>query len=189
MQNINITSSPELCGAPDVSLALYATVIPWIIVFTVFTLFLLVAPGWLRIFSNTFGVTAAEAYGIKEAINEVFARPLNPGTDPKLMQMLDNIYLDKMALVNELDIEDVTEEPFTFPAIQKLVEMKVLEQPLPDKLESVKKLHQALLVKENVGFFFWFLLIGIFCILVSTLTLLSSNCTPKIGSSYSSIFK
>ena len=124
-----------------------------------------------------------------QTINELFKKPLNPGTDPKLMQMLDNIYTDKMALVIELDIDDVKEDPFTFPAIQKLVDMKVLEPITPENMDVLKRLYYALLVKENVGFFFWFLLIGIFCILVSTNTLLSSNCTPKIGSTYHTIFK
>ena len=188
-QNINLTSSPELCGKPDLSLALYSTIIPWIVVFTVFTLFLMIAPGWLRIFSNTFGVTAAEAYGIKHHINEILQKPLQPSTDPVMIQMLERIYLDQMSLVIELDIDDVVLDPFTFPAINRLVEMKVIAPIPPDKTKSLESLHDALVLKETVGFFFWFILIGIFCILISTMTLISSGCTPRIGSSYDTIFK
>lgn len=188
IQNVSLTSSSELCGAPDVSLAVYSTVVPWVIIFTVFTLFLLVAPGWLRIFSNTFGVAAAEAYGIKDTLNVLFNKPLQPSTDPKVIQMLDTIYSDRMALVIELDIDDVTEEPFNFPAFNKLIEMNIIDKFSEEKTEYLKKLYSALLIKENVGFFFWFLLIGIFCILVSTITLISSTCTPKMGTSYSTIF-
>jgi hypothetical protein len=190
IQNITLTASPELCGAPDAKLALYSTVVPWVVVFTVFTLFLLSAPGWLRVFSNTFGVSAAEAYGLKEFVNELFKKPLNPGTDPKLIQMLDTIYSDKMSLVIELDIDDVTEEGdrLKFPAIDKLVELKIIEAIPPEGDANLRNLYSALLLKDTVGFFIWFLLIGIFCILVSTITLLSSSCSPKVGSSYDSIF-
>jgi len=188
-QNINLTSSPELCGKPDLSLALYSTLIPWILVFTMFTLLLMIAPGWLRVFSNTFGVTAAEAYGIKGHINAILQKPLQPGTDPVLLQMLERIYLDQMSLVIELEIDDVVEEPFTFPAINKLVEMKIIQPIPPEKLESLKGLYNSLVLKDTVGFFFWFILIGVFCILVSTMTLISSGCTPRIGSSYDTIFK
>jgi hypothetical protein len=188
-QNINLTSSPELCGKPDLSLALYSTLIPWILVFTMFTLLLMIAPGWLRVFSNTFGVSAAEAYGIKGHINAVLQKPVQPGTDPALLQMLERIYLDQMSLVIELEIDDVVEEPFTFPAINRLVELKIIQPIPPEKLESLKGLYNSLVLKDTVGFFFWFILIGVFCILVSTMTLISSGCTPRIGSSYDTIFK
>jgi hypothetical protein len=189
-QNIHLTTLPELCGAPDIKLALYSTLIPWVVIFTVFTLFLMVAPGWLRVFSNTFGVAAAEAYGLRESLNELFVRPLQTETDPKMAQLIDNIYTDKMALVIELDIEDVTDDPypFRFPAMEKLAEMRVFDKKVLENTDALKKVYQALLLKETVGFFFWFILIGIFCILVSTLSLVSSNCTPKVGSAYDAIF-
>jgi hypothetical protein len=149
----------------------------------------MVAPGWLRVFSNTFGVSAAEAYGIKNDVVDLFQRPGTPINDP-MFQILERIYSDTMALVIELNIEDVTEikTPTDFPAINKLVEMKIINPIPPEKVDVLKRIHSALLIKDNVGFFFWFLLIGIFCILVSTITLLTSSCTPKIGSSYDSIF-
>jgi len=189
IQNLNLSSSPQLCGKPDFKMALYATLVPWLLIFTVFTLFLMVAPGWLRVFSNTFGVSAAEAYGIKNDVVELFQRPGTPINDP-MFQILERIYSDTMALVIELNIEDVTEikTPTDFPAINKLVEMKIINPIPPEKVDVLKRIHSALLIKDNVGFFFWFLLIGIFCILVSTITLLTSSCTPKIGSSYDSIF-
>jgi len=188
VQNIQLTASSQLCGAPDISLAIYSTVIPWVVVFTVFVLMLLSSPGWLRIFSNTFGLSAAEAYGLKETLNELFKKPINPGTDPAYLQILENIYNDHMALVVELDIDDVVDEPFRFPAMEKLQELKYIETIPPEKEDQLKRLYEILLLKENVGFFIWFLLIGIFCILVSMVTLLSTNCTPKVGGSYDAIF-
>ncbi len=188
VHNIKLTSSSQLCGAPDIKLAIYSTVIPWVVVFTVFALLLISTPGWLRIFSNTFGVSAAEAYGLKETLNLVFKKPIVPGTDPSYLQMLEQIYTDHMALVLELDIDDVIEEPFQFPAMKKLEELKYIEIIPPENVEHLKKLYEILLLKENVGYFIWFLLIGIFCILVSMVTLLSTDCTPKVGGSYDAIF-
>jgi hypothetical protein len=190
-QNIHLTSLPEFCGATDIKLAIISTVIPWIVIFTVFTLFLMFAPGWLRVFSNTFGVAAAKAYGLKETLNEIFIKPLQSETDPKMAQLIDNIYTDQMALVIELDIENVTYDAsnnILFPAMEKLAQMRVIDGAVLKNHEGLKKVHQALLLKETVGFFFWFLLIGIFCILVSTLSLVSSSCTPKVGSAYDAIF-
>ena len=188
-QNIHLTTLPALCGKMDVKMALYSTLIPWLVIFSVFTLLLTVAPGWLRVFSNTFGVAAAEAYGLKGTLNDLFST-MPKHEDPKMMQLIEQIYLDKMSLVNELNIDDVTEEPFTFPAIKKLVAMKVIPDSIlsDEKKPILQQLYRTLQLKDTVGYFFWFLLIGIFCILVSTLTLLSSNCTPAVGSAYDSIF-
>jgi len=104
--------------------------------------------------------------------------------------MLDNIYNDRMALVLELNTDDVVEGPeFKFPSFDKLIELKIVQPPEEDKKKYVKDLYQALLLKDNVGYFFWCLLMGIFCILVSTNTLLASNCTPVVGKNYEEIFK
>lgn len=188
-QNIHLTTLPALCGKMDVKMALYSTLIPWLVIFSVFTLLLTVAPGWLRVFSNTFGVAAAEAYGLKGTLNDLFSA-MPKQEDPKMMQLIEQIYFDKMSLINELDIDDVTEEPFRFPAIQKLVDMKVIPASIlsEEKKPKLQELYRTLQLKDTVGYFFWFLLIGVFCILVSTLSLLSSNCTPAIGSAYDSIF-
>ena len=127
IQNLNLTSLPNICGKPDVKMALYATLVPWILVFTVFTFCIVTLPGWVRVFSNTFGVFAAEAYGLKEILNKIFQRPAQPGTDPAYLQMLENIYSDRMALVLELELDNVTDDgkTFTFPSLNKLVELKI----------------------------------------------------------------
>jgi len=190
VQNMNLTAQPGVCGKPDLKMALYSTLFPWLIVFGTFTLLMITLPGWTRVFSNTFGLFAAEAYGLKEILNRIFLKPANPGTDYAHMQMIDNIYSDRMALVLELDIENVVEgEKLIFPSFEQLVKMKIVEEPGEEKKEDVKNLYYALLLKDNVGYFFWFLLIGIFCILVSTNTLLSSNCSPDLKKNYGEIFK
>lgn len=197
IQNINITASPQVCGSSDIKMAFYATFIPWILIFTLFTLLLITTPGWLRVFSNTFGLFAAEAYGIQGYIQAVMVKPNSTSNDYPFLKMIDSIYSDKMSLVIELNLDDVTDinKDFKFPALDKLEELKLIA-PMPSdtsKAEEVKNarrnLYSALLLKDNVGYFFWFLLIGIFCILVSTNTLLSSSCSPKVSKNYSSIFK
>jgi len=197
IQKMSLTSSPSVCGKTDVKLALSSTLVPWILVFAVFIFCLITLPGWIRVFANTFGVFAAEAYGMKEILNKIFQRPTTQGTDPAYLQMLENIYTDRMALVLELDLEDVEDgEVFKFPALEKLVSLKIIQGTTAgtdvaavENLKNYRELYHTLLLRDNVGFFFWFLLIGIFCILVSTNSLLSSSCTPIIGGKYEQIFK
>jgi hypothetical protein len=202
IQNMNISAAPDMCGAADFKMAFYATVMPWMLIFTVFVVLMLMSPGWLRVFSNTFGVFAAEAYGIQGLIQEVIKQPTTKDNNYEYMKMLEQIYSDRMSLVIELnldDVEDIKDKDtgiytFKFPALDQLEKMNLIEKmenaPNKEKLTQARRdLYNALLLKDNVGYFFWFLLMGIFCILVSTNTLLSSSCSPKMSRSYDSIFK
>ena len=198
IQNLSITATPDMCGASDLKVAFYATIIPWTVVFTVFTMLMISSPGWLRVFSNTFGLFAADAYGIESKIQNVIRKPEpETSTDYDYKKMLENIYSDKMSLVVELNLDDVKNDPdgtFDFPALNELEKLGLIAAMPKDDIqknkaiEARKELYNALLLKDNVGFFFWFLLIGIFCILVSTNTILSSSCSPKVAKSYGSIF-
>ena len=202
VQNMNISASPDMCGTADFKMAFYATVMPWMLIFTVFVVLMLMSPGWLRVFSNTFGLFAAEAYGIQKQIDDVLVQPAKIEGEYEYRKMLEQIYSDKISLVIELNLDDVVDiknkdpskEKFEFPALDQLEKMnliaKMADAPDKEKLKQARRdLYYTLLLKDNVGFFFWFLLIGIFCILVSTNTILSSNCSPKVSKSYDSIFK
>ena len=199
IQNLNITASPNVCGKSDMKTAFYATCIPWILVFTVFTLFMVISPGWLRVFSNTFGLFAAEAYGLENHIKTVIAKPASRKSEEyEYLKLIEDIYSDRMSLVIELDLDNVTDisgEGFKFPALDELERLGLITVMPKDgtekdaQIKARKELYNTLLLKDNVGYFFWFLLIGIFCVLVSTNSVLSTGCAPTTGKSYDSIFK
>jgi hypothetical protein len=199
VQNLSITASPNVCGESDMKTALLSTLIPWVLVFTIFTLLLTMSPGWLRVFSNTFGIFAAEAFGIERLVQAVLKKPATNkyGEDYTYMKMIEDIYSDRMTLVVELNLDDVVDDgkEFRFPALDELEKLGLIEKiegktqgDKDNMLRDRKDLYNALLLKDNVGYFFWFLLVGIFCVLVSTNSVLSSGCSPKTSKSYNNIF-
>jgi hypothetical protein len=200
VQNLSITASPNVCGASDMKTALLSTLIPWVLVFTIFTLLLSMSPGWLRVFSNTFGIFAAEALGLERLVQAVLKKPasIKYGNDYTYLKMIEDIYSDRMTLVVELNLDDVKDDgkDFSFPALNELEKLGLIEKiegktegDMNNMIKDRRELYNALLLKENVGYFFWFLLVGIFCVLVSTNSVLSSGCSPKVGKSYNTIFK
>jgi hypothetical protein len=204
VQNLSITASPNVCGASDMKTALLSTLIPWILVFTIFTLLLSMSPGWLRVFSNTFGIFAAEALGLERLVQAVLKKPASNkyGDDYTYLKMIEDIYSDRMTLVVELNLDDVVDKVvdgknvFNFPALNELEKLGLIEKiegktegDMNNMIKDRRELYNALLLKDNVGYFFWFLLVGIFCVLVSTNSVLSSGCSPKVGKSYNTIFK
>ena len=44
------------------------------------------------------------------------------------------------------------------------------------------KLYTSLKIREDMGYFMWYLLVGILCCLLSTQTLLSINCSQSLDS-------
>ena len=175
----NVGLSKRHCGEVDMKVVTYATIFPWIFILGGFTLALNTLPGWLRVFSNTFGFYFLRQTGFTDIVSDLYKD--YPAADPNgkmAKEMLDQIYTNKSALILELNIEDVTEKDgaYTFPALQELVNLKIINEP---NKELGKLLYHKLLQKDDIGYFCWYALVGTFFILVSTNTLLSTTCSPK----------
>ena len=52
---ISVSLTKSLCGEVQTKAAFIYTILPWIIIFGLLNLMLLIFPGWLRPFSNTIG--------------------------------------------------------------------------------------------------------------------------------------
>ena len=53
--NISATQEQIICGERNYKIALYATVIPFILIYSTGIFLITIFPGWTRCFSNTFG--------------------------------------------------------------------------------------------------------------------------------------
>tara|TARA_B100000123_G_C25736544_1_gene431764 strand:- start:1151 stop:1933 length:783 start_codon:yes stop_codon:yes gene_type:complete len=117
---MNIFSNDLVCGEPQFSSAFYSTLYPTVFIFMVVALFLEIFPGWLRVFTNTFGIGAAYMFGIKNIIKDIFTESnrqyliQNNKTsgnnaeqnDFQFMKTLDLIYNDPLPVINELDLTE-----------------------------------------------------------------------------------
>jgi hypothetical protein len=211
INNLYLSSLPLFCGGVQVNISLYATLFPWIIIFGSFALCLIVFPGWLRAFSNTFGIKAAQMFGIDAAIDKLFnpenkeelASLAKARGEIDLLKAIDSVYTGKILFINELTYDDVVVgkkmennkvvtdaegKPMisvTWPSLDKLTPAGLTKGQLLD--EDKKNLYDKILLKDTVGHFIWYVLVGSLTVLVSTNTLLNSGCDTKSGD-YSTIF-
>jgi hypothetical protein len=177
VNNLYLTKLPEVCGEFNIPTALSSTIIPWVFIFGIACTFLILMPGWLRVFSNTFGSSIAEMAGLKEAAMEILG-PKKDNPDYKMRQTVELIYTNPTTIINEVDISDYDEPNKSWPSLEKVLKFvgsPFLMKNVNDEQKFVQ-LHHLLSVKEDVGYFVWFLLIGSISILVSTNTLLLSKC-------------
>lgn len=69
---INLAMSKDICGFDQEKTALIATVLPWFLVLGVLKAALIVFPGWLTPFSNTFGyIFVSVATDMKDVFNNI----------------------------------------------------------------------------------------------------------------------
>jgi len=69
---INLAMSKDICGFDQEKTALIATVLPWFLVLGVLKAALVVFPGWLSPFSNTFGyIFVSVATDLKDVFNNI----------------------------------------------------------------------------------------------------------------------
>ena len=119
MMNISIFSNKLVCGEPQFSAALTSTLYPIIFIFLVTTLLIEVFPGWLRVFTNSFGMGAAYMFGIRKIIKDIFTESnkqyiiknknldtssLGDSSNFQFMKSIDMIYNDPIPVINEIDL-------------------------------------------------------------------------------------
>ena len=68
--NIAYTTQDFICGTQNTSLAFYATLFPYVFIYVLGMLFISVFPGWLRSFSNTFGLTLIRFCGYQTTVEK-----------------------------------------------------------------------------------------------------------------------
>jgi len=181
INNLYITKYPEICARYNVNSALTATIVPWIFIFGLSCICLVFIPGWLRVFSNTFGVAIATMGGLNAKVNNIFTKPMETETETEstnktISETINLLYANRTKFINEVDISDYSEKDgkITWNSLQNI--MDFMKISLENKQQQMKELYELLVIKEDAGYFAWFILIGSISILISTNSLLLTTC-------------
>lgn len=174
ISNANLTTS--ICGSSQWSTAMLVTLVPWGIIFGTLQLLLLLFPGWLQPFSNTFGYAVAIISGIHSTLADILtANPNGEDINPKdslMHQALAHIYSDKSLLVNE-----ITKDNFDF----FWKNMSGTFQPGVVNNEDLKMdLYSYVVLKEAVSKYLWYILSGLLITSVSYNYIVKSACNVSV---------
>ena len=174
---INVRLTKTFCLQTQMSTSLQMTIIPWIAIFGVINLILLVFPGWLVPFANTFGYGFAKLLGLDNLMKNHVLKPEAYVTDPQLKTTLAEITTDPTLIFNQIPENEAEYDNFW-------KEMEPLRKKYSaDKIEveeQVKdKLHHLVQLKYTVAWYIWYMLSGLLTITVSINWLISSGCTQS----------
>jgi hypothetical protein len=195
---INLAMSKDICGFDQEKTALIATLLPWILVLGVLKAALVVFPGWLTPFSNTFGyVFVSVVTDLKDVFNNILTPQfdLAPPKDGQkgggdgtgglqdsadipedsvknkqdIGRALEQIYTDQSILLNELNLDNLDRFWDSFK------ESKLIRPSA--KIEDLEKIRKFLMMKDIVGEFVWLVLCGMLVVSISYNYLLNMGCT------------
>jgi hypothetical protein len=192
---INLAMSKDICGFDQEKTALIGTVLPWFIVLGVLKSALVVFPGWLIPFSNTFGFMFVSAVtDLKDVFNAILTPQFDlapeaqkgggdagalvnsadvPNDDVKnkrdIGRALEQIYTDQSIILNELNLDNLDRFWDSFK------ESRLIRPSA--KVEDLEKIRKFLMMKTIVGEFVWLVLCGLLVVSISYNYLLNVGCT------------
>ena len=166
--SVNSANLQDRCGNIPHTTALYFTIIPWLFIFGLLYVCLIIFPGWKGPFSNTFGYAIAAVAGVKNLlVNNILEdeNVLKKRNEKMLLDIREDIYKSPELLINE-----ITPDNFD----QFWEKLKPLFRSTADEHKGA--LNKIVHMKDIVAEFVWFCLAGAFTISVSFNNIANVEC-------------
>ena len=196
--NVTYTKQPYVCGTQNVSLAFYATIFPYIFIYMLGIMIITVFPGWLRSFSNTFGLTIVRFCGYEKTIAEFQNlrkkddantpssgnQPNKDEKDKKTIDAINNIFNDPSVFINELEYPNIKENKldienwFDFNNVMKNI--IVNETETLNKKDVATDIVKYMSIKDTISTYIWVGLLSTITILVGQNRLIGETCNAPV---------
>tara|TARA_B100000524_G_scaffold347365_1_gene249196 strand:- start:363 stop:1103 length:741 start_codon:yes stop_codon:yes gene_type:complete len=166
--SVNTANLQNKCGNVPYTSALYFTIIPWLFIFCLLYVCLIIFPGWKGPFSNTFGYAIASVAGVKNLlVNEILEDEniLKKRKEKMLLDIREDIYKSPELLINEIT-------PDNFDQFWNKLQ-PLFRSTADDHRGALKKIVH---MKDIVADFIWFCLAGAFTISVSFNNIANVEC-------------
>ena len=202
---INLAMSKDICGFDQEKTAVIATILPWFLVLGVLKAALVVFPGWLSPFSNTFGyIFVSVVTDLKDVFNNILTpqfdlTPAKAGVQTGGAESDSTGGLQNSADIpadevkNKRDIGRALEQIYTDQSIllnelnldnldrfwDSFKESRLIRPSA--KIDDLEKIRKFLIMKSVVGEFVWLVLCGMLVVSISYNYLLNMGCsfTPE----------
>jgi hypothetical protein len=200
--------SKDICGFDQEKTALIATVLPWFVVLGALKAALIVFPGWLTPFSNTFGYIFVSAVtDMKDVFNNILTPQFDlapesqkgtgagqsGGAGDNTGSLQDSADIPSDEIKNKRDIGRALEQIYTDQSIllnelnldnldrfwDSFKESRLIRPSA--KVDDLEKIRSFLIIKSIVGEFIWLVLCGFLVVSISYNYILNMGCsfTPE----------
>ncbi len=169
---INVNLTKTLCGESHVKTAFFYTMFPWVFIFGLLNLMLIIFPGWLSPFSNTFGYIVSIMGGLNNVLGEVL-KSKEQTQNSELSKTLGKIYDNPSLLINEIPDPTVGYEEFW----HKLDKGGLLSS---NAKNYYTKLQDLVRLKFIISKFVWFALTGTLTVVTSYNYIIQAQCSSSV---------
>ncbi len=175
--SFNLALTNDICGSSQSSVAIWATLGPWIFIFGTMYVLLAIFPSWLEPFSNTFGYLITYVSGIDTFLKSILVDKnlaKLQKNETALVSALDNVYTDKSLLINSMNETNLPQwwESMKSGGILKSTTGGVGENTYNELLGYIK-------MKTGISEFIWYMLTGVLVSSVSYNYILNMGCTQS----------
>ena len=171
---INLGLTNEICGTTQYWAALRETLIPWVLIFGLLHILLMVFPSWLNPFSNTIGYFFALLTGVNSFLKSILKDRTNVNVGPNEKEMitaLNNVYEDKGLLINSMTLENIS---VWWESMNK---GGLLKSGVGN--EQFIQLENFVKMKTIIAEFIWYVLTGVLVTSISYNSIVNSGCTQS----------
>lgn len=170
---INLSLTNKQCGSNQYSTAIIVTVIPWGVIFGMINLLLIVFPGWLAPFSNTFGYLTTSLGGIDNFFRDLLVPEISTtNSDYKLTsRVLMEMRAKPSLIINEVNSANIDSFWEKMTAKQSSYFVETANTP-----ENFDKFKYFINLKDDVARALWFILTGVLITSVSFNYIVNAGC-------------
>jgi hypothetical protein len=175
---INAHNSSIICGKAQISTAMWYTILPWVIIFGMLTMFLNMFPGWLIPFSNTFGYLIAKISGLDKSLENIL-KPL-PTADEETSEALGKIYMDQSLLINQIPDPNTDGGKGFKKFIDLMDHGGLLKDDFTEGGKEEEDLKSYVILKNSVAECIWYMLAGSLTLTTSYNYIIQSSCNVSV---------
>ena len=174
--SINTALAKSICNnAQSMNVGILATVFPMLFIFGLLQLLLTIFPGWVEPFSNTFGYGIAKLVGLHDLMKRLLVSPqFNAAPEKKIINAVNSIYNDPSIFINQFSYanrEDFNKTWDNSYSSGKGIFVKSAgPAPLPYSAANpnpppgshlYQEFRNMVKLKDIVGTFVWYILVGV----------------------------
>jgi hypothetical protein len=183
---INLNLTTVICGTTQWTNTLLITIIPWVLIFGLIILLLILIPGWLAPFSNTIGYGLVKLMGLDELIDKILKPKSFIEAGKKQTSLVEEriisdnlqmIYSDRSLLINEIS-------PLNFENFWNNMEKGGLltKEATNTKFPTLRNgLFNFVILKNIIAEYVWYLLCGGLVTSVAYNYIVNSTCQRSVA--------
>lgn len=174
---VNLGITKTMCGSNQWGIALMTTLFPWMIIFGVLFMILLVFKGWLVPFSNTFGYAITKLLGSEQLLKDILKDKISEqsvGNSKELAKFISDSLSDPSLIMNQFNSDyDKFNELWNIMKKGGLFKTSVTS-------DMKERLYRFVCLKDIISESMWYLLTGILTITASTNYIVSKGCNGDV---------